>query len=103
MMLKLYYLSNICSQFIKEGYNHPHIKNILDYFDGGVISGPLHIVKPDKEIYYHLFDKYHINPSDALYIDDNINNIKAGQELGLNTYLFDGNSSKLKEYILKNI
>ena len=27
---KLYYLSNLCSQFIKEGYDHPHIKNILD-------------------------------------------------------------------------
>ena len=100
---KLYYLSNICSQFINEGYDYPHIKKLLDYFDGGVISGPLHIVKPDKEIYDHLFTKYDINPSDALYIDDNENNIKAGKVVGLNTYLFDGDAYKLKEYIINNI
>ena len=100
---KLYYLSNICSQFINEGYDYPHIKKLLDYFDGGVISGPLHIVKPDKEIYDHLFAKYDINPNDALYIDDNENNIKAGKVVGLNTYLFDGDAYKLKEYIINNI
>ena len=96
---KLYYLSNICSQFILEGPKYDHIKSLLDYFDGGVISGPLHLVKPDKEIYEHLFNKYNIDPQDALYIDDNENNIKAGKVVGLNTYLFDGDAYKLEDYI----
>ena len=100
---KLYYLSNICSQFLDDANKCPHIKKLMDYFDGGVISGPLHIVKPDKQIYFELFNQYHIDPKDALYIDDNEKNYKAGLELGLHSYLFDGDSGKLKEYILSII
>ena len=100
---KLYYLSNICSQFIEQGYSYPHIASLLEKFDGGVISGPLHIVKPDDRIYFHLFDKYNINPEDTLYIDDNEDNIIAGKKLGLETYLFDGDAYKLKDYILSVI
>ena len=99
----LYYLSNICSQFLDEAEKHDHIKNLLKYFDGGVISGPLHIVKPNSEIYYHLFDKYSIDVNDCLYIDDNEKNIEAGRKLGLHSYLFDGSVAKLKEYILNII
>ena len=96
---KIYYLSNICSQFIDEYKEYPHIASLIDLFDGGVISGKIHIVKPDDRIYYYLFDNYHVNPREALYIDDNIDNIKKGQQLGLNTYLFDGDGNKLKDYI----
>ena len=101
--MDLYYLSNICSQFLDEGYSYNHIKMLLDYFDGGVISGPLHLVKPDREIYDRLFNDYNIDPNDALYIDDNNDNIEAGKVVGLNTYLFDGDTYKLKDYIINII
>ena len=96
---KLYYLSNICSQFLDEGPKYEHIASLLEKFDGGVISGPLHMVKPNPEIYSHLFDKYNINPKDAFYIDDNEKNIEAGKAFRLHTYLFDGDAYKLKKYL----
>ena len=96
---KLYYLSNICSQFLNEGPKHGHIAELLNKFDGGVISGPLHIVKPNPDIYHTLFEQYCINPKDAFYIDDNEKNIEAGKALGLNIYLFDGDAYKLKDYL----
>lgn len=96
---KLYYLSNICSQFLNEGPKYDHIAELLNIFDGGVISGPLHIVKPNPDIYHTLFEQYRINPKDAFYIDDNEKNIEAGKALGLNTYLFDGDAYKLKDYL----
>ncbi len=99
---KLYYLSNICSQFLDERYKYSHIKRILDFFDGGVISGPLHIVKPNRYIYEHLLKKYSIKIDDALYIDDSQKNIDAGKNIGLLTYLFDGDVDKLRHYIEKN-
>jgi len=100
---KLYYLSNICSQYLEEADKHEHIKGLMDHFDGGVISGPLHLVKPDERIYQHLFNEYNIVPSEALYIDDNEDNVIAGKKFGLNTYRFDGSAAHLKEYILKKI
>ena len=96
---KLYYLSNICSQFIDHYQEYEHISSLIDLFDGGVISGKLHMVKPDKRIYEVLFKQYDINPIEAFYIDDSPINIKKGQELGLNTYLYDGDTGKLSEYI----
>ena len=100
---KLYYLSNICSQFLDESKKHKHIMDLMMNFDGGVISGPLHLIKPDEQIYQVFFKKYNVDPSDALYIDDNKKNIEAGNRLGLHTYLFDGDSDKLKDYILNII
>ncbi len=98
---KLYYLSNICSQFLEEGRTYKHISSLLDKFDGGVISGRLHCVKPDRRIYYHLFHSFQIDPENALYIDDNKDNIFIGKKLGLNTYLFDGDAYKLKNYLIE--
>lgn len=98
---KLYFISNLTKEFANTYPQYEHVKNIMDYFDGGVLSGSIHLVKPDKRIYEYLLNKYLIDPDEAIYIDDNIDNIKAGREIGLESYLFDGSVIHLKEYLKK--
>ena len=71
----------------------------LKLFDGLVISGEIGMVKPNQEIYRYLLDKYSLVPEKCVFIDDNKNNIAACEKLGINGYLFDGDSKKLCDYL----
>jgi 2-haloacid dehalogenase len=61
----------------------------LHWFEGIVVSGVEKTRKPHPEFYHILFDRYQVNPSTALFIDDNIKNIKGAQAVGLNTIHFE--------------
>ena len=54
-------------------------------FDGIVISGEEKLIKPDKKIFELMLDRYHFEAKNALFIDDNINNIQAAKEMGFAT------------------
>lgn len=95
----IYLLSNISIGFV-EGYpSRPAIADILSLFDGLVFSGPLHLVKPDARIFRHLLDMYGLTAEEALFIDDSPKNIKGAEAIGIHTYLFDGDTEKLKKYL----
>jgi 2-haloacid dehalogenase len=47
------------------------------------VSGEEGTRKPFPEFYQLLFDRYKIDPARALFIDDNLRNIKAAEALGL--------------------
>lgn len=59
------------------------------YFDGGVISCREKMVKPDREIYDTLIERYGINPNESLFIDDAKANIESAGKLGFATIHFD--------------
>ena len=54
----------------------------LKKFDGIVISGQEKVMKPDEEIYQIAIDRYELIPNESIFIDDNLNNIKAAKKLG---------------------
>jgi 2-haloacid dehalogenase len=62
--------------------------DFLHWFEGIVVSGVEKIRKPEPEFYKILFDRYKVNPSRALFIDDNLKNIDAGKTMGLTTIHF---------------
>jgi 2-haloacid dehalogenase len=64
-------------------------------FDGIVVSGQEKILKPDKRIYYRLLDRYNLKVENTVYIDDNINNIRTAEEIGMYSILFE-NAKKLE-------
>jgi 2-haloacid dehalogenase len=70
------------------------------WFDGIVVSGEEKTRKPFTEFYQVLFDRYQVNPAEALFIDDSLRNIEAGQKLGLNTIHFQS-SEQLKNDLVK--
>lgn len=55
----------------------------LSWFDGIVVSGRERVVKPDPRIYRILLDRYHVDPSKAVFVDDSLPNVTAAAELGL--------------------
>jgi len=60
----------------------------LNWFDGLVISGLEGIRKPDPQFYQLLLDRHNINPSEALFIDDNYRNVLAAREMGITSIHF---------------
>lgn len=66
----------------------PIVYNNFSFFrdlEGIVISGQEKMVKPDKEIYELLLNRYKVDAKESLFIDDNLNNILAAKEMGFST------------------
>ena len=60
----------------------------LHWFEGIVVSGVEKCRKPLPEFFNILFDRYNVEPHRAIFIDDNIANIKGANALGLKTITF---------------
>ena len=60
----------------------------LHWFEGIVVSGIEKTRKPFPEFYQILFDRYQINPAQAIFIDDNYNNVVGAGKVGLPTIHF---------------
>lgn len=81
---RLLVLSNMSREFIDFIRQIP----IYHYFSGEVVSCEEHTVKPEPEIFKLVLDRYNIDPSDALFVDDRPVNVEAAAALGINTHLF---------------
>jgi 2-haloacid dehalogenase len=65
----------------------------LEWFEGIVISGEVGITKPDLRLYRHLLDRYGLDPTTTVFIDDNEANILAAEELGMIAIRFEDGPS----------
>ena len=54
-------------------------------FEGIVVSGDEKMIKPNKEIYLLLLERYNLKAEESIFIDDNFNNIVAANKLGFHT------------------
>ena len=71
--------------------------NFLHWFDGRVVSGDEKTRKPFHEFYRRLLDRYNVTPQNALFIDDNLRNVKAAEELGIVSVHFQSPGQLKKE------
>lgn len=62
--------------------------NFLEYMDGALISYQDHLIKPDPRIYQTLLNRYHLNPDETVFFDDNEDNVKGASDLGIHAFLF---------------
>ncbi|MCU0419366.1 MAG: HAD family phosphatase [Cyclobacteriaceae bacterium] len=62
--------------------------HFLQWFDGMVVSGVEKTRKPFPEFYRILFDRYGVNPAQAVFIDDNMANVTGGRAVGLHAIHF---------------
>lgn len=76
-----------------------HTYPVFDLLDGIVVSGEEKVAKPDPRIFRILFERYRVNPSEAVFIDDNKPNIDAARALGLQTILFQS-AEQLRESLV---
>lgn len=66
--------------------------DIEECFDEVFLSYQLRMVKPDPRIFEHLIEATGIVPEETLYIDDLPDNIRAGQDFGLQVHKIDCNT-----------
>lgn len=81
----IYGLTNWSAETIPIAYKKYDFFNLLD---GIVVSGDEKLIKPDPKIYQVLLDRYNLKAYESLFIDDNIENIKAAQKMGFHTIHF---------------
>ena len=62
----------------------------LHEFDGIVVSGEERLIKPDPRIYQRLFERFGVDPTRAIYIDDARRNVDAAAALGMHAWWFQG-------------
>ena len=81
----LYCLSNMTAataNYVRERYSFWHV------FRGLVISGEIHLLKPDPAIFAYIVERFSLNPRNAIFIDDHPPNIESAARLGFKTLLF---------------
>lgn len=74
------FLSNFSQKTLREC---DHAMDFLSHMDGGVFSYKVNLIKPDPAIYQYLLAKYDLVPSECVFLDDTLPNIKAAQALGI--------------------
>lgn len=75
----------------------------LQWFDGIVVSGIEKTRKPFPEFFQILFNRYKINPTNALFIDDSLRNIEGGRALGLSGIHFSSPGQLRAELQRRNL
>lgn len=80
------YKTYLLSNYSKTSFENDKNKfDFMEYIDGGVISYEINALKPEKEIYTVLLEKYNINPEEAVFLDDVEENLIGARALGINT------------------
>ena len=96
--IPLYLLSNISEYFAIHSDEIP----ILGLFDKCIFSAVVGRTKPSKEMFSYLCTECNVLPEETLFVDDSEKNIEGARAFGINAYLFDGDSERLKKYIEEN-
>ena len=61
---------------------------IFRLLEGTVISSEEHLIKPDPRIYQCLIDRYELQPSESIFVDDKQKNVDAAKACGMGGLLF---------------
>lgn len=62
---------------------------VFQEFDGIVVSGEEHLLKPDAAIYRCLLERYALRAEESLFIDDNQDNVAAARAIGMEAVRFE--------------
>ena len=90
---KLYALTNWSAE------TFPHALKRFEFFkmfEGIVVSGEEKMRKPSAAFYKIIIDRYHLDPSKTIFVDDSLRNIKGAETVGITGIHFH-NPSQLKE------
>lgn len=94
-----YLLSNASVFFAQ----HLDFYDAVQGFDGIVISGEVQMAKPEPGIYTYLLTKYALRPEECFFIDDLEENIRAARQCGMEGYVFDGDTPRLRKAIFSRL
>ncbi|NNF00916.1 MAG: HAD family phosphatase [Pyrinomonadaceae bacterium] len=90
--IKMFCLSNMSRE------TYAHIKNMefFGMFRDIIISGITGCMKPSEDIFRLAIDRFELDPSCSLFIDDSLPNIETARRLGIKGFHFKGSHSCYK-------
>lgn len=84
------YAVYLLSNFQEDGFKQIYDKySFVKEAHGSVISYEIMLLKPEKEIYLHLLEKYKLMPEETVFIDDMKENVDAAKALGIQGIIFE--------------
>jgi putative hydrolase of the HAD superfamily len=98
----LYCLSNMSSaiyQYLRQRHSFWNV------FRGILISGDIKLMKPEREIFEYLLQRFDLRAADCVFIDDNMPNIDAASSLGIQAVWFESAGQceiELKELLARD-
>jgi putative hydrolase of the HAD superfamily len=98
--LQLYYLSNMSAPYAR---TLERKFEFLHWFDGGIFSGDVFLIKPESAIYQLLQDRYRLDPTQTMFIDDVLGNVQAAQALGWHGIHFESAAQLRRDLVARNL
>ncbi len=77
--LQLYFLSNMSAPYAR---TLERKFEFLQWFDGGIFSADVFLIKPEPAIYQLLQDRFELDSAQTVFIDDVLGNVDAAKVLG---------------------
>lgn len=77
--VRLYFLSNMPVDYAR-ALERDHA--FVGWFDGGIFSGDVGVIKPEPAIYQALQQRYGLVPQQTVFFDDLLGNVQAARALG---------------------
>ena len=59
------------------------------YFKDKIVSGEVHLRKPDKAIFQYALERLQCSPEDCIFVDNSVKNLRVAEELGMTAILFN--------------
>ena len=76
-----------------------------DQLDDIIISAEIHMMKPNRDFFHYILNKFQIEPHELLFLDDSERNVEGAKALGIHTIKVDKNmniTNSVIEFIDQN-
>ena len=93
--VKTFLLSNIGSYFV----NFKDEFSVLGEMEKCIFSAEVGHIKPNEDMFSYLLCECNILPCETVFIDDNEQNIRGAETMGIKGYLFDKDVKRLSSYL----
>ena len=89
-----YYLSNFS---LPAWEDCQHVLDFIPYMDGGIISYLDKVIKPGREIYELLLQRYDLKAEECVFLDDTEKNIVGAKNVGIRGIVFQNKEQAIEQ------
>ena len=79
------------------------LHGLKKYFKESIISGEIHMRKPENRIFAYTIKHLQCDPQDCVFVDNSVQNLNAAQEAGIKTVLFNRDNENYTGDIVNNL
>lgn len=78
------------------------LHGIQKYFKENIVSGEIHMRKPEKRIFDYVIEHLQCNPQECILVDNSVQNLNAAQNAGIKTVLFNRDHEAYSGNVVNN-